>query len=220
MAKIYELYNYRFTPVCVKTKNDGFVISPCDNNGNPSTFPVELDDIRYIHSSTNTFKIGLLRFAPEDEKELYEDVLKMHDWRKLMTTEEIKDILRHPTLDGLQKIINIDNITQFDEVRGLAMWLTSRGADIPTRTSNLIEKRYKELQAGKYKSAIKLTPKETVPDSYTEKIAALEKQVAEMSKLLAEATAPKTTNVVAVPEVEKKITKGKRASETTDESKK
>ena len=80
--------------------------------------------------------------------------------------------------------------------------------------------RYKELQAGKYKSAIKLTPKETVPDSYTEKIAALEKQVAEMAKLLAEATAPKTTNAVAVPEVEKKITKGKRASETADESKK
>lgn len=218
MAKMYELYNYRFTPVCVKTKNDGFIVSPCDNNGNPSTFPVELDDIRYIHSSTNTFKIGLLRFAPEDEKELYEDVLKMHDWRKLMTTDEIKDILKNPTLEGLQKILDINNITQFDEVRGLAMWLTSRGADIPTRTSNLIEKRYKELQAGKYKSTIKLTPKETAPDSYTEKIAALEKQVAEMAKLLAEASAPKTTNAAATPEIAKKSVKSKRVSETADES--
>lgn len=218
MAKIYELYNYRFTPVCVKTKNDGFIISPCDNNGNPSTFPVELDDIRYIHSSTNTFKIGLLRFAPEDEAELYEDVLKMHDWRKLMTTDEIKDILKNPTLEGLQKILNIENITQFDEVRGLAMWLTSRGTDIPTRVTNLVEKRYKELQAGKYKSTIKLTPKETAPDSYTEKIAALEKQVAEMARLLAETSAPKTTNAVATPETAKKSVKGKRTSETADES--
>ena len=39
-----------------------------------------------------------------------------------------------------------------------------------------------------------------------------------MAKLLAEATAPKTTNANATPEIAKKSVKGKRASETTDES--
>ena len=217
MAKIYELYNYRFSPVCVKTKNDGFVISPCDNNGNPSTFPVELDDIRYIHSSTNAFKIGLLRFAPEDEQELYEDVLKMHDWRKLLTVDEIKEILEKPTIEGLQKLLDIENITQFDEVRGLLMWMTGRGVDIPTRVSKLIERRYKELQSGKYKSAIKVTPKETSSDSQAEEIAALKKQMAEMARLLAEATAPKTTNATETLDSAKKNAKGKRTN-TADES--
>lgn len=217
MAKIYELYNYRFSPVCVKTKNDGFVISPCDNNGNPSTFPVELDDIRYIHSSTNTFKIGLLRFAPEDEQELYEDVLKMHDWRKLLTVDEIKEILEKPTIEGLQKLLDIENITQFDEVRGLLMWMTGRGVDIPTRVSKLIERRYKELQSGKYKTAIKVTPKETSSDSQAEEIAALKKQMAEMARLLAEATAPKTTNATETLDTTKKNVKGKRTN-TADES--
>lgn len=217
MAKIYELYNYRFSPVCVKTKNDGFVISPCDNNGNPSTFPVELDDIRYIHSSTNAFKIGLLRFAPEDEQELYEDVLKMHDWRKLLTVDEIKGILEKPTIEGLQKLLDIENITQFDEVRGLLMWMAGRGVDIPTRVSKLIERRYKELQSGKYKSAIKVTPKETSSDSQAEEIAALKKQMAEMARLLAEATAPKTTNATETLDAAKKNVKGKRTN-TADES--
>ena len=217
MAKIYELYNYRFSPVCVKTKNDGFVISPCDNNGNPSTFPVELDDIRYIHSSTNAFKIGLLRFAPEDEQELYEDVLKMHDWRKLLTADEIKEILEKPTIEGLQKLLDIENITQFDEVRGLLMWMTGRGVDIPTRVSKLIERRYKELQSGKYKTAIKVTPKETSSDSQAEEIAALKKQMAEMARLLAEATAPKTTNATETLDTTKKNVKGKRTN-TADES--
>lgn len=217
MAKIYELYNYRFSPVCVKTKSDGFVISPCDNNGNPSTFPVELDDIRYIHSSTNAFKIGLLRFAPEDEQELYEDVLKMHDWRKLLTVDEIKGILEKPTIEGLQKLLDIENITQFDEVRGLLMWMTGRGVDIPTRVSKLIERRYKELQSGKYKSAIKVTPKETSSDSQAEEIAALKKQMAEMARLLAEATAPKTTNATETLDTAKKNVKGKRTN-TADES--
>lgn len=217
MAKIYELYNYRFSPVCVKTKNDGFVISPCDNNGNPSTFPVELDDIRYIHSSTNAFKIGLLRFAPEDEQELYEDVLKMHDWRKLLTVDEIKEILEKPTIEGLQKLLDIENITQFDEVRGLLMWMTGRGVDIPTRVSKLIERRYKELQSGKYKTAIKVTPKETSSDSQAEEIAALKKQMAEMARLLAEATAPKTTNATETLDTTKKNVKGKRTN-TADES--
>jgi len=217
MAKTYELYNYRFSPVCVKIKNDGFVISPCDNNGNPSTFPVELDDIRYIHSSTNAFKIGLLRFAPEDEQELYEDVLKMHDWRKLLTVDEIKGILEKPTVEGLQKLLDIENITQFDEVRGLLLWMTGRGIDIPTRVSKLIERRYKELQSGKYKSAIKVTPKETSSDSQAEEIAALKKQMAEMAKLLAEATAPKTTNATVTPDAAKKSIKGKRIN-TADES--
>lgn len=217
MAKIYELYNYRFSPVCVKTKNDGFVISPCDNNGNPSTFPVELDDIRYIHSSTNAFKIGLLRFAPEDEQELYEDVLKMHDWRKLLTVDEIKEILEKPTIEGLQKLLDIENITQFDEVRGLLMWMTGRGVDIPTRVSKLIERRYKELQSGKYKTAIKVTPKETSSDSQAEEIAALKKQMAEMARLLAEATAPKTTNATETLDTTKKNVKGKRTN-TADAS--
>lgn len=217
MAKIYELYNYRFSPVCVKTKNDGFVISPCGNNGNPSTFPVELDDIRYIHSSTNAFKIGLLRFAPEDEQELYEDVLKMHDWRKLLTVDEIKEILEKPTIEGLQKLLDIENITQFDEVRGLLMWMTGRGVDIPTRVSKLIERRYKELQSGKYKTAIKVTPKETSSDSQAEEIAALKKQMAEMARLLAEATAPKTTNATETLDTTKKNVKGKRTN-TADES--
>lgn len=219
MAKIYELYNYRFSPVCVKTKNDGFVISPCDNNGNPSTFPVELDDIRYIHSSTNAFKIGLLRFAPEDEQELYEDVLKMHDWRKLLTVDEIKGILEKPTIDGLQKLLDIENITQFDEVRGLLMWMTGRGVDIPTRVSKLIERRYKELQSGKYKSAIKVTPKETSSDSQAEEIAALKKQMAEMARLLAEATAPKTTNAIETLDTTKKSVKGKRTNTAGESTK-
>lgn len=205
MAITYEVLNYRFSPVAFRVKNDGFVINACDNNGNPATFPLELDDIKYIHSTTNAFRIGLLRFRPEDEEMLYEDVLKMHDWRSIITRDEIESIITSPTTEGLQRLIDIENITQFDAVREVEAWLRSKGIDISVRVSDLIKARYSELQTRRIKSTIKVTNK--MSESNKDEISALKQQLADMAKLVESLTKEKASADVSAsdkPVVKKK----------------
>lgn len=205
MAVTYEVLNYRFSPVAFRLKNDGFVINACDNNGNPATFPLELDDIKYIHSTTNAFRIGLLRFRSEDEEMLYEDVLKMHDWRDIITRDEIESIITSPTTEGLQRLINIENITQFDAVREVEAWLRDKGVDISVRVSDLIKARYSELQTRHIKSSIKVTSK--MSESNEDEISSLKKQLADMAKLVENLTKEKASSDVSIsdkPAVKKK----------------
>lgn len=193
MAVTYEVLNYRFSPVAFRIKNDGFVINACDNNGNPATFPLELDDIKYIHSTTNAFRIGLLRFRSEDEEMMYEDVLKMHDWRDIITRDEIENIITSPTTEGLQRLIDIENITQFDAVREVEAWLRSKGVDISVRVSDLIKARYSELQTRHIKSTIKVTNKMSESSKYEDEISALKQQLADMAKLVENLTKEKAS---------------------------
>lgn len=205
MAVTYEVLNYRFSPVAFRLKNDGFVINACDNNGNPATFPLDLDDIKYIHSTTNAFRIGLLRFRSEDEEMLYEDVLKMHDWRDIITRDEIESIITSPTTEGLQRLINIENITQFDAVREVEAWLRDKGVDISVRVSDLIKARYSELQTRHIKSSIKVTSK--MSESNEDEISSLKKQLADMAKLVENLTKEKASSDVSIsdkPAVKKK----------------
>lgn len=208
MAVTYEVLNYRFSPVAFRIKNDGFVINACDNNGNPATFPLELDDIKYIHSTTNAFRIGLLRFRSEDEEMMYEDVLKMHDWRDIITRDEIENIITSPTTDGLQRLINIENITQFDAVREVEAWLRGKGVDISVRVSDLIKARYSELQTRHIKSSIKITSKMSESNKYEDEISVLKQQLADMAKLVENLTKEKApaddVNVADKPAVKKK----------------
>lgn len=208
MAVTYEILNYRFSPVAFRLKNDGFVINACDNDGNPATFPLDLDDIKYIHSTTNAFRIGLLRFRPEDEEMLYDDVLKMHDWRSIITRDEIESIITSPTTEGLQRLIDIDNITQFDAVREVETWLKNKGFDISVRVSDLIRGRYSELQTRHVKSTIKVTNKMSETSNYEDEISSLKQQLADMAKLVESLTKEKadvhTANVSEKPAAKKK----------------
>ena len=103
---------------------------------------------------------------PEDiEDEVYEtlrinkgDVLKLN---------EIRDILISPTKEGLKRIISIKSSSDFERVRGQFFKLKHEGYKLTLDIADLIARRYKEL----------------VNNDKT-RVAELEKEIAEMKKLL------------------------------------
>lgn len=87
--------------------------------------------------------------------------MNIPNWKDILRNEDIRDIILHPTYDGLSKIITIEDGTMFERVRGVYHKLLSEGTnDISVRVEQIIKTKYKELVNGHIKTAIKLTKKD------------------------------------------------------------
>ena len=177
--KLINVLNYNENPVAIATHQREYLCSPAEGE-NPSITPLTFSEIESLNSSSNAFKIGTLRFPSEVEADIYE-ALRITDWEDILTNEAIEDIILHPSLDGLTKIVKIQNASLFERVRGVFFSLkNSNQYDISTRVEKVITARYKELCNGKIKTKIILTPKDTIPITSSEDVNALKAQNEEM----------------------------------------
>lgn len=179
----YMVLNYNTSPVSVKTRYSSELI-PAGNDENPSGVPLALDDIIYANNTGNAFKIGLLRFDPEYEDEIYNE-LRINNWREILTNNDIYDIIQNPDVAGLERLIAIEDPMYFDRVYGAFIGLRNAGATISTKVDDIMRIRRKELKKRKRKSEIKLTPitHDSVDDSAAQ-IDAMQKQIEEMQKMM------------------------------------
>lgn len=182
-AKNYLVLNYNPSAVAVRTRFESYLI-PGGTQAEPASMPFNLDEIAAINSGSNAFKIGLLWFEPEYEEEIYNE-LRITNWRNILTDDDIKDILLNPTMEGLQKVIDIDVDAYFERVRGIFVHLRNTGADISTKVETVINGRYKELVNRKRESAIRLAPvapKEN-PSEMRKQVEEMKAQLSEMEEL-------------------------------------
>ena len=148
--------------------------------GEPTTTPLTLDEIRYINNGI-AFKAGWLEFPEELEDEIYEEL--RIDKSKILKLKDIKDILLHPTKDGLIKILSIQSLADFDRVRGQFQKLKHDGYKLTLDIANIINNQLK--------SNIVIEDADVVSNDNA-KVAELEKQLKEMRALL-EATLSNNT---------------------------
>lgn len=160
-------------------------------NGEPSTLPLTLDEIKYVNNS-KVFKNGILEFPSELEDEIYE-VLRI-DKDKVLKFSEIRDILLNPTKDGLTKILSITSLSDFDRVRGQFQKLKYDGYKLTLDVADLIDKRTKELFNNKIKSDV-MIEKIDMENKNQKRVDELERQLEEMKAMLAQALATKTESV-------------------------
>lgn len=189
-SKLYMVINYGKSPVCVATRSQSMVI-PGSDGSVPAEQPLSLDEIIEINSLSGAFKLGLLRFEEEYEEDIYE-LLRIHNWRDILTDKQIEDILLHPTLDTLQRIIDIKDQLSFDRVRGIYTGLKSVAADVPGKVDTVIQERAREFSKKITTSAIQLVPKQN--DSA--EMAALKEQMAAMQEQMAALVADKNSVTV------------------------
>lgn len=179
----YMVLNYNTSPVSIKTRFSSELI-PAGNDDNPSSVPLSLDDIVYANNAGNAFKIGLLRFDPEYEDELYQE-LRISNWQDILTNSEIYEIIQNPDVAGLERLIAIQDPMYFDRVYGAFIGLRNEGATISTKVDDIMRVRRKELKERKRKSEIKLTA--VTHDSAEDpaaQIDAMRKQIEEMQKFI------------------------------------
>jgi len=180
--RTYMVLNYDTSPIAITTRDHNDLI-PAGNDDVPASLPLTIDEIVYVNSTTKVFKIGRLRFEPEFEDEIYNE-LRLYDWQNILTNQQIYDIILHPTLEQLERILAIDDQMYFDRIYGAYMGLRNAGATISNNVENIMKARYKELSRNKRKTEIQLRPKDVAPAQDNAVVEDLQKQLAETRAML------------------------------------
>lgn len=143
-----------------------------------------------------------MEFPEEIEDDIYEEL--RIDKGKILKLKEIRDILLHPTKNGLIKILNIQSLANFDRVRGQFHRMKNEGYKLTLDLADIIEKRTNELFNNKIKTSIIIDDNDVnVPSN--EKVHELEEKLAAMEELLKQTLALQNKNNFEVePKVENK----------------
>ncbi|MDY5727510.1 MAG: hypothetical protein SPK49_02700 [Erysipelotrichaceae bacterium] len=223
--KTYLVLNYNGSPVAVSTRHESYII-PGGSSESPSSMPLSVDEIVQINSNSNVFKMGLLWFEEEVQEELYKEC-RIRNWENILRDKEIEDIILHPTLEKLEKLLSIENEQYFERCYGIYIGLKNSNHSIKQNVENVMLARRKELRNRKYKTGILLTKKETNVVSEEalketqEQNVKLTKEVDELKAMVAQLLAAQQNSAPATAEAENadKDTETK-ATDTTQEPKK
>lgn len=200
--KTINLLNYNENIVVVSTKHDSYAIEPAVDSDTPTILPLNLEEILYINGNSAAFKSGLLRFPEDIEKEMYEDYLRIPNWKDLLTIKEMEDIILYPTMDKLLKLVGIKDTGTFDRLRGVFTRLkNTTDNDISMRVESIIKARAEELRRGIRNTEIVIKQKDVVAaiptgevDALKEQNAILQKQMTQMQKMIEKMLAAQSTS--------------------------
>ena len=225
--KTFLVLNYNGSPVAVSTRHESYII-PGGSSESPSSMPLSVDEIVQINSNSNVFKMGLLWFEEEFQEELYKEC-RIRNWKDILTDSEIEDIILHPTLEKLERLLSIENEQYFERCYGIYIGLKNSNHSIKQNVENVMLARRKELRNRKYKTGILLTKKETpavseeVLKETQEQNAKLTHEVDELKAMVAQLlgaqqhSVPTTSQVFATTETN---TESETTTNVTQEPKK
>ncbi len=180
--KHISVLNYNENCVCINIAPGKSLKFDESSFGQPTTIPLTLDEIKYINNG-NAFKTGLLEFPEDIEDELYEEL--RIDKNKVLKLRDISNILLNPTKSGLQKIVGINNLSDFDRVRGQFQKLKSDGYKLTLDIANIIDTRTKELFNNQIRTNIVIDDAD-IPANDS-RVQELERQLEEMKMLVQQA---------------------------------
>ena len=184
--------NYNENEVFVDSSKEHYKFNASRDGITPTMQNIPISELQYICSNTDVIVTGWLTFDEDDKDEIY-TALRLPNWREILTNEDISNILTNPTMEGLQRIIDISNLTYFDRVRIVMFRLLNDGVDISSKVKNVVDRRYEELQKRQRVSSIILNPRigekkvsnEQVQE-LSEQNAKLQEQLDEMKKMMAQ----------------------------------
>ena len=203
--------NYNESNVCIPTNISTHILPPAVD-GVPSVDYLSFAEINYVNGISDCFRTGMVRFDDNDKEEVY-SALNIANWENILTNDEIRDILLNPTIDGLQRIIDVTNRSIFDRIRTIFVSLKENtDNDISNRVIKIMETREQEFKRGVYKTQIVLKPKDIPEKSVSndeinaikEQNAMLMNQLADMQKMLA-SMQKENTDEKPVAETAKKV---------------
>ena len=192
-----------------------YIFPPC-MDGEPTMNFVDFDEIEYAHSRWNSFKIGLLTFNEEDREGMYE-ALGIKNWKETVWFDkDIKDIILNPTLEKMQRVIDIKEMITLERVRGMMVKFVNEKRDVSQNVINVINARFKELNSGSTSSkiVIRQSDVERSPAASSEEVNDLKRQLEEMKKLMAQMVSQNTVTSEEQSE-EKTVTPIKKSTRRT-----
>lgn len=148
--KAITLQNYNPFTVFIPTQTGRtFKLEPCVEDI-PTLVTVQFSDCEYVNGQSSAFRTGLLipKLNEEENKEFYE-ALNIYNYTDILTNSKIEKILKSPTIEGLTKILEIEDDSLFERVRTILIKLKNlNGFNISMKVIDLVDKRYAELKRG------------------------------------------------------------------------
>ena len=184
--------NYNENEGFVDSSKEHYKFNASRDGITPTMQNIPISELQYICSNTDVIVTGWLTFDDDEKDEIY-TALRLPNWREILTNEDISNILTNPTMEGLQRIIDISNLTYFDRVRIVMFRLLNDGVDISSKVKNVVDRRYEELQKRQRVSSIILNPRIGEKKASNEQVqelseqnAKLQEQLDEMKKMMAQ----------------------------------
>lgn len=220
--KFIDVLNYNDNVIIVPTTGGrSYKFSP-GSVEEPFVYPIVPEDVRYINSSCNVFKNGTLRFREEEANEIYEE-LGIKNFDAMLFTEDIDGMLLNPTMDNMNRIINITDGGQFERVRGRYYYLINNDYSVEVKVGKIIDERYKELRDGKRHSNISLSPSKNSEeakkmDDMLKEYSAMKEQFNTLIDLLKKSGIKLDSNEDVTESVSKKTRTGRPKKNPVDQS--
>lgn len=182
--KTYMVLNYSANPVSISTK-DRSIIFEGGSPEAPYGIPMTANEIIAANMNGCAFKIGLLWFEPDVEEDMYTE-LRILNWKNILKDQEIESIIMHPSADGYEKILSIDNPMYFDRVVGVLLGLKNSFEDVPNQSKVLIDARAAEIREGKRRTEIKISKIATAPSDMEKQLSEKDAQIAALEAEIAD----------------------------------
>lgn len=150
-----RIFNYNPFNLSVNSNISSRSLNPCYEYKNPTSDTISFSELVYINSNSSAIRNGLVRFAKEQEKEIYEALAI--NWEDIVKNEDIEDIILNPNKNKIQKLISIKDPSVFDRVLAVYQGLISTGEyDISNRICDIIKRRSKEFRKGQIVTGIQV----------------------------------------------------------------
>lgn len=175
---LYLILNENSSSVFVPTRAGGFMMEG-GSEEHPAIAQLYFGEIVEINSTSDLFRNGHLFFEKEYEADIYEE-LRISNWKDILHNSDIENIMKHPTVEGLQRILDIKSPTYFDRVRGVYVGLKNEGGDLSQQVVRLMEQRSREVANGIMATKISVQPKRGNDEINSAAIEALQQKLAEM----------------------------------------
>ena len=202
-TKTYLILNPCSSPVAISTRDDSFIV-PGGTKDAPGSLPFSIDEIIQINAGSPVFKTGCLYFEEEYEADIYNE-LRIRNWKDILREEDVEDIILNPTIEKLQKVLDIESDFYFERLYGIYIGMKNANYAIPANVQTVFSMRHKEFKNGKRKSGIVLTKKESAESS---EVAELKEKLKKMEQMMARLAAVK--EAVAEPAQEQKPVEKKK----------
>lgn len=191
-TQTYPLYNYSTSKIIVALR-DGSIVVESGTRDRPAVCLLTMSELQQVASSSPVISAGYLRPAKEDAKYIYE-MLRIRDWQNILTEEDIEDMIIHPTVEGLTKLISIKDAFYYERIYGIFVGLKNVNVPIADNVARLLKGRYRELQRGKINTEYVIKEKDIPAAAFTavdksenaDKIAVLEDELSNKDAIIAE----------------------------------
>ena len=213
-------YNENIVSLVV-APDKSYSFDPSIDGETPTIISMSIDEIRYANNF-NAFRNGMLFFEESKAEDVY-NILGIKDWKNILTNKDIREIILHPTYEGLEKLIAIKDSAMFERVRAAYQKLKMEDThDISIRVVQIINTRYKELLNRQINTSIVLTKKdvpETINSAEVNDLkaqnAAMQEQMSQMQALIEKLMASQQGNTQSDTEKKPKRTTNTSSAKKT-----